>query len=705
MFRNLSFAYKITSLPAIACLSLALILGTAWIGVQGSKQTLDEIESGYYASLELGHEMYRNLALIHRSFQDAAATADLDTLEEASMMRDVFLENLNARRKIPVATSVAVTAIEESFLEYFTLVDTTTRNLVLGIGDEEIFNNLQLVATQVASLQEALLSMNESDKTAVTRAFESARSSNKRFNQVMMLVAAVSALLLILTSVVIIRVVLGAMRSAVEGMGALAEGDLRRKPGDESKDEIGQMVRSVGDVTGTVNELAAEIMTLIDAVRAGRLDVRGDSTKFQGAYAELIENINKLIDAFVAPIETTSHFVERISRGDIPPKITEHYEGDFNRTKENLNTLVETLDGLVGQLAGVTAAARSGRLSERGDATRFSGVWGDLVGGVNETMEAVTLPIQEVSEVLSNIANGNLTTTISSNYDGDFAKLRDDVNVTVAKLTDVIGSIKGSSASVAGAANEMARNNKTLSVRTEAHVKNLKETANNMNAMTGTVRQNADHAREANELAINARDKARQGGEVVSTVVNAMEGINEASGKIADIINVIDEIAFQTNLLALNAAVEAARAGEQGRGFAVVASEVRVLAGRTATAAKEIAGLIGDSVAKVNEGSKLVDQSGHTLEEIIGAVGNVTEMISAIAEASNVQTQSISDVDKAMGRMMSMTQENASMVELANESTLSMGSEARQLNDMMNFFSVESTAETIDDETVAKVAS
>jgi methyl-accepting chemotaxis protein len=705
MFRDIPLAHKITSLPALACLSFVLLLATAWFNAQGSKRTLTEIESGYYSSLEYGYALYRDLGEVHRSFQDAAATADLETLDEAVVHRDNFLNNLNSRRRIPVVDPERLDNLEEQFTTYFELAHSTTYKLIEGTGGDEVFDELQIVATQVFSLQDVLDKMTESDKSAVASAFASALSGHERSNQVMLVVAAVSALLLVVTSTLIIRATLDAMRSAVHGMRALAKGDLSQETSHKGNDEIGQMVSSVGDVTGTVNELAKEVTSLIDAVRAGRISVRGEPHRFQGAYAQLIENINELIDEFVDPIETTADFVERISRGDIPPAITEEYEGDFNKTKNNLNVMAGTLNSLVKQVAGVTVAARDGRLSKRGDASDFSGVWGELIGGVNETFEAVALPIQEVSHVLSNIANGNLTTTIKSNYGGDFAKLRDDVNGTVTKLTDVISNIKGSSVSVARAANELAENNQTLRTRTEVHANNLKETASSMNAMTQTVQQNADNAREANDLVIQAREKARQGGEAVNTVVSAMEGINDASGKIGDIISVIDEIAFQTNLLALNAAVEAARAGEQGRGFAVVANEVRVLAGRTGTAAKEIAELIQNSVTKVDEGSRLVDESGQTLKEIISAVSNVTEVVSAIAEASSEQTERIQNVDDAIGRMTNMTQENAAAVEQATETTLSMGGEARQLDDMIDFFHVGASTGSVEIKKLKRVAS
>ena len=705
MLRNLPFAYKITSLPALACMAMALILLTAWINTQGSKRTLNEIETGYYSSVELGHQLFMDLGVIHRVFQDAATIADIDTLDEGVALRDGFLASLDAGRSNTVVDTTRFDDIGAQFSIYYEFADSTTRNLINGQGGDEIFEKLGLVAAKYAALQEDIVAMTEADKQSVSEAFAFARSNHDRSNQLMFAVAAVSAILLVLTSTLIVRATLGAMRAGVRGMSALANGDLSRQVEHRSEDEIGQMVASVGEVTGTIHELANEVSTLIEAVRAGRLDVRGDPARFQGAYGELVCNFNELVDAFVSPIEMTANFVERISKGDIPPEMTEHYEGDFSRTKENLNALVRTLNGLVEQLADVTAAARSGRLSQRGDASLFSGVWGDLIRGVNDTVEAVALPIDEVSHVMSNLAKGDLTTTISSHYEGDFAKLRDDVNVTVAKLTDVIRSIKTSSEFVSSAADEMAVGNQTLRQRTDAHVSNLKETASSMNAMTETVQQNANNAREANDLAVQARDKAKQGGEVVNTVVTAMDEINEASARIADIIDVIDEIAFQTNLLALNAAVEAARAGEQGRGFAVVASEVRVLAGRTATAAKEIAGLIRDSSDKVAQGSKLVDESGQTLNEIIAAVSNVTDVVSAIADASNNQSESISEVDSAIGRMESMTQENASLVERATDSSLSMGDDARKLKDLMDFFSVSATDTAAEQEEPRRAAS
>jgi methyl-accepting chemotaxis protein len=212
--------------------------------------------------------------------------------------------------------------------------------------------------------------------------------------------------------------------------------------------------------------------------------------------------------------------------------------------------------------------------------------------------------------------------------------------------------------------------------------------------MTSTVKQNADNAGQANQLATAARDQAEKGGAVVGRAVKAMTEINESSKKIADIIGVIDEIAFQTNLLALNAAVEAARAGEQGRGFAVVASEVRSLAGRSATAAKEIKDLIQDSVKKVEDGSVLVAQSGQTLEQIVSSVKKVSDIIAEIAAASREQSSGIEQVNRSVMQMDEMTQQNAALVEEASASSQAMADQARQLNEILSRYQVDGLLRT-----------
>jgi methyl-accepting chemotaxis protein len=254
--------------------------------------------------------------------------------------------------------------------------------------------------------------------------------------------------------------------------------------------------------------------------------------------------------------------------------------------------------------------------------------------------------------------------------------------------------VKEAAVEVSRGADEISQGNTNLSQRTEEQASSLEETASSMEQMTSTVKQNADNAGQANQLAVAARDQAEKGGAVVTTAIRAMAEINESSKKIADIIGVIDEIAFQTNLLALNAAVEAARAGEQGRGFAVVATEVRNLAGRSATAAKEIKALIQDSVHKVEEGSELVTQSGATLEQIVAAVKKVTDIVAEIAAASNEQSAGIEQVNKAVMQLDELTQQNAALVEQASASSQSMAEQARGLNELMGRYVVDGKGTT-----------
>ncbi|MBB6094258.1 methyl-accepting chemotaxis protein-1 (serine sensor receptor) [Povalibacter uvarum] len=294
--------------------------------------------------------------------------------------------------------------------------------------------------------------------------------------------------------------------------------------------------------------------------------------------------------------------------------------------------------------------------------------------------------------VADKIANGELGHDIPADRGDEFGALLGSLKRMDGKLHDIVNGVRGASEAVGGAAGQLSKGNDDLSQRTQEQASALEETASSMEEMTATVKQNADNARQANQLATSARGQAERGGSVVQRAVSAMTEINGSSRKIADIISVIDEIAFQTNLLALNAAVEAARAGEQGRGFAVVASEVRSLAQRSATAAKEIKDLINDSVEKVSVGSSLVDESGKVLSEIMDSVKKVSDIVAEIAAASEEQASGIEQVNNAVTQMDDTTQQNAALVEEAASAAKSMEQQAQRLISEIGFFRAASQA-------------
>jgi methyl-accepting chemotaxis protein len=317
---------------------------------------------------------------------------------------------------------------------------------------------------------------------------------------------------------------------------------------------------------------------------------------------------------------------------------------------------------------------------------RVTGERGERLGTVMEwTQRTQEVRVErELQEVLAAVNGGDLSRRIDlSRKSGFFQALGAGVNRLAESLVEIVSRVKDAGREIALGAEEITAGNANLSMRTEEQATSLEETASSMEEMTTTVKQNADNAAQANQLALAARDQAEQGGAVVGKAVDAMSAINESAKKIADIIGVIDEIAFQTNLLALNAAVEAARAGEQGRGFAVVASEVRNLAGRSATAAKEIKTLIADSVRKVQDGSGLVSQSGRTLSEIVASVKKVSNIVAEIAAASREQSSGIEQVNRAVVQMDELTQQNAALVEQATAASQAMAGQVRELNDML----------------------
>ncbi|RXZ45170.1 methyl-accepting chemotaxis protein [Crenobacter cavernae] len=366
----------------------------------------------------------------------------------------------------------------------------------------------------------------------------------------------------------------------------------------------------------------------------------------------------------------------------------------FGRSGKVLGTVVEWQDRTAEieverEVETIVRAAASGDFGKRIGLEGKTGFFKLLGESVNGLLDVTSQGLEDIARVLGALAQGDLTRTISNDYDGLFGQLKQDSNATVERLRDIVRNIKEATDAINTAAREIASGNANLSSRTEQQAASLEETASSMEEITGTVKQNAENAKKANQLAIGASDIASRGGEVVGEVVSTMNEINASAKKIVDIISVIDGIAFQTNILALNAAVEAARAGEQGRGFAVVASEVRNLAQRSAAAAKEIKSLIGDSVDKVESGTRLVDDAGHTMEEIVGSVRRVTDIMSEISAASVEQSAGIEQVNLTVSQMDENTQKNAALVEQAAAAAESLEEQAHNLADAVAIFRLE----------------
>jgi len=479
---------------------------------------------------------------------------------------------------------------------------------------------------------------------------------------------------------------------AAEAVHKIAQGDLSAnleiKPGDTTS-----LLYSLKTMQDSLRSIVGEIRDIVAAANKGDFSTKMDLNGKAGYTKELSELLNQLSNTVDGAFKDTIRVADALAAGDLTQKVTQDYQGAYGQVKTSVNSTVDSLTQIVEEIRNIVEdAAVRGSFATKMDMSGKQGYTKTLSELLNQLSNVTDEAMNDIMRVAKALADADLTQTIDKPYPGLFGQTKDGVNTTVQNLKTLVNEVRVSVDSIGTASKEIASGNTDLSQRTEEQASSLEETAASMEELTSTVKQNADNAKQANQLAHNASSVAQKGGAVVQEVVGTMSSINESSRKIVDIISVIDGIAFQTNILALNAAVEAARAGEQGRGFAVVAAEVRNLAQRSAAAAKEIKTLIGDSTEKVEIGTKLVDDAGKTMEEIVNAVKRVTDIMSEISAASAEQSQGIEQVNQAITQMDEVTQQNAALVEEAAAAAESLEEEAQNLTRSVSVFKMDNSA-------------
>jgi methyl-accepting chemotaxis protein len=522
------------------------------------------------------------------------------------------------------------------------------------------------------------------------------------------------------------------MKKSTTCINGLANGDfeveLEQFPG-----QLALVNEGVEGLRYNIKSLISDLRHMSEQHANGNISVMIDPSKFAGDYQLVAIGINEMVNEYIDENKTVIDCIAQFGNGDFSATIKE-FPGDKAFINKGVKKIGGNLKGLIDSVNYVSGEHEKGGIDMNLRADMFKGDFSILANSVNKMMAGLLEMNEKSMAVVKSFGEGDFNAPLekfpgkkgfindtieqvrsnlkalnedaqmlaaaahdgrvsvraeASRHLGDYRKIVEGMNETLDMIVTPIITVKSSADSINTAAKEIAQGNVDLSRRTEEQAASLERTASSMEELASTVKQNAENAKQANQLALAASEVAVKGGHVVGEVVSTMSAINESSRKIEDIITVIDGIAFQTNILALNAAVEAARAGEQGRGFAVVAGEVRNLAQRSASAAKEIKELIHDSVAKTTEGSKQVEQAGHTMEEIVTSVKHVTDIIGEISAASQEQSAGIQLVNDAIIQMDDVTQQNTALVEEAAAAAESLMEQADELFNAVNVFSID----------------
>jgi methyl-accepting chemotaxis protein len=656
VFQNLRISTKVALASAIAIACLIGFGFEAYAGLSQQRAAIDSIIDrfeSHQASSTIRTEITYVHASLYRVLQWSVARYDpakiealakeqvatlAATLEKISQILD-SKSLTEEERESYKALSARVRQYQEKAVDVMDLAsgDLITATMYMSSADEKFL-----------AVNETLAALGELEKKLSQEQYE---SSLREFNSVVAVLASVLAIALVLLT----------------GQGLL-------------------LSRSIGAV---IRALLAEAGKLTAAVEKGKLSVRGDAQAVGVEFQPVVAGFNQTMDAFVRPINLTRDYVDRMARGEVPAKISDPYEGDFDSIKQSLNHLIGVVEQRGRDVSNLLAGAARGELSTRADAARYAGSDRQLIEGINAMLEAMARPMAEAQQVLERIADRDLTVRMEGSYQGDHARIKDAINTAAESLHGALNQVADAVEQVSGAAGQIASSSQAVASGASQQASSLEETSSGLESMASLTRQAADSAQQADSLALGAKSAAQDGAAATEQMTGTMGKVRQAAEGTSQIIKDISEIAFQTNLLALNAAVEAARAGEAGRGFAVVAEEVRSLALRAKGAAVKTEELINQSVKLSGEGETTSRHAADKLAEILGAAQKVSHIIGEIAASGREQTSGIEQLNKALADMDKVTQQNAASSEESSSAAEELASQAQELASMIGSFNLE----------------
>ncbi|MDR3240371.1 MAG: methyl-accepting chemotaxis protein [Clostridiales bacterium] len=743
MFRNMLIRTKLIVLAAILLFFTLLITIIAYVYLQNMVSQINHTYQSMEASFPSVIAMKNAFSNVRAYTRDVALSNDVEEEKEYQRMiesnMEAFRVDMEAYLKYLTDNNLRQTAdyenmavIRDQFSGFKDLINQIIEAGFISNNEAEVLGLIKERFTPISNdIRDMLGTVQDDNIAAMRNAGEQLNGMKQTASMVLLTAFLIALALAIALSYYIISQISKPMRKMLGVAQDLAKGNLNVNIVSDSKDEIGQFADSFRVLVDTLRHLMNDLSLLAAELNTnGDIDFRLDASRYAGSYHDIVENMNQMAAAFINDILLLLSSLQNISEGDFDFQ-TKRLAGKKAIVNDSLDKLTGNLTTVTSDIKYLVKAVNEGSLSVRVDEKRYKGDWADIIVLLDSMMEAVAQPINETAAGMQRIAHGDFSAAAMAEHQGDFNKIITAVNSTQSNISSYIGAISNSlnqlasnnldqqitqefvgeftvikdslnnifdalnqvmfdidmaAAQVADGSKQISESSMTLAEGASEQAASVQELTATMTTLNEKTQQSAENARRAENLSLRSKENAVEGNEDMKNMVDAMEGIREASANISKIIKVIDDIAFQTNLLALNASVEAARAGEHGKGFAVVAGEVRNLAAKSMQAAQETTALIEDTVNRVNQGMSIAERTEGALSRIVDGVTEVSGIITEIAMASDEQAVSFAQINVGTNQISEVVQRNSSTSEETASAAQQLSSQSEILRGMISAF-------------------